>query len=687
VKHTKNLKKGSKNKHPARGALKKHKVAHDKHKSHHKPHRDNGPRFHASSKNPKTKPGAPLTGTLLVSARGFGNVRIPGWKETVSVDPNDLNTGLHGDMVEITLNADNKRYSTARVTRVLSRSKVGFTGVLTQADGVYQLKADDPRMYRDIVIPKDKLHGARSGEKVFVEIKEWKDAKAEPIGTVSKILGKPGNNNAEMIGIALERGFPSDFPKDVEEEAHALQKKGITENEIAGRRDMRQVPTCTIDPIDAKDFDDALSLHVLPNGHYEIGIHIADVSHYVRPGTALDREAFARGTSVYLVDRTIPMLPEALSNDLCSLKPNVDRLAMSTIVTMTPDAKITDVWYGKTVIHSQKRFSYEEAQLVLDTGEGPMLNELTILNTLAKKLLTMRIHHGTLILDTDEVKFKLDEHGVPLEAYRKVRGDTHKLIEEFMLLANRKVAEVFKKEEKRDGIGVYRIHDLPDADKIADFTFLIENLGYSMPKGTMKPKMFDQLLKELAHAPEKDMITSVLIRSMAKAIYSTKNIGHFGLGFEDYTHFTSPIRRYPDLVVHRLLQNILTHKPIRSKDQKHFEQMMVHSSERERNAAEAERASIKYKQVEYMQTRIGAEYIGVITGLTERGLFVEELETKSEGMVAIKELGSDFFTLAERDLALIGKKTKRRFRVGDQIKIRVLRADLADKAIDYGLVE
>ncbi len=635
--------------------------------------------------NPKHKAGAPLTGTLLVSARGYGNVRVEGWKELISVEPADLNTGLHGDLVEILLNAQTKHYRTARVTKVLSRSKVGFTGVLQQTDGVYQLKADDPRMYREIIIPKDELFGAKSGEKVFCEIILWKDAKAEPLGKVTKILGKPGNNNAEMLGIALERGFPSDFPADVEQEAQDWEKRGISEAEKAGRRDMRKVPTCTIDPIDAKDFDDALSVQVLPDGNYEIGIHIADVSHYVKPGTALDREAFARGTSVYLVDRTIPMLPEALSNDLCSLKPNVDRLAMSTIVTMTPDAKVIDAWFGKTVIHSAKRFSYEEAQLVLDTGEGPMLNELELLNNLAKRLLAKRQEHGTLILDTDEVKFKLDEHGVPLEAFRKVRGDTHKLIEEFMLLANRKVAEEFKKEEKRDGIGVYRIHDLPDADKIADFTYLVENLGYTMPKGKLKPKMFDQLLKELAHAPEKDMITSVLIRSMAKAIYSTKNIGHFGLGFEDYTHFTSPIRRYPDLVVHRLLQNILTHKPIRTKDQKHFEKMMLHASERERNAAEAERASIKYKQVEYMQTRIGEEYIGVITGVTERGLFVEELETKSEGMIQLKELGNDFFSLAERDMALIGKKTKKRFRVGDQIKIKVLRADLADRVIDYGL--
>lgn len=657
------------------------------------PNKNNAKKFHHSAparkqnKGPQIKSGTTLIGTLLVSARGYGNIRLPDQKENISIDPTELNTGLHGDMVEVVIDTKTKRYPTAKVTKIISRGKVGFTGVLNQVDGVYQLKADDPRMYRTMIISKDALNGAKVGEKVFCEITKWEDVKAEPVGKVSKILGMPGQNNAEMTGIALERGFSADFPRDVEMEANEWAEKGITADEIAGRKDMRGVPTCTIDPVDAKDFDDALSVKMLPDGNYEIGIHIADVSHYVRPGTALDREALARATSVYLVDRTIPMLPEALSNDLCSLKPNVDRLVMSAILTLTPDARIVSAWYGKTVIHSDKRFAYEEAQVVLETGEGPMKDELLLLNSLAKKLLAKRIQEGTLILDTDEVKFELDEHGVPIRAYRKVRVDAHKLIEEFMLLANKKVAEVFKAEEKKDGIGVYRIHGLPDADKIADFTFLVENLGYTVPKGPMTPKIFDTLLKELAQAPEKDMITSVLIRSMAKAVYSTKNIGHFGLGFDDYTHFTSPIRRYPDLVVHRMLQAILTHHSIRSKDMKHYEKMMLHSSERERNAADAERASIKYKQVEYMMTRIGSEYLGVITGLTERGLFVEELETKSEGMVQSKELGNDIFVLGERDLALIGKKTKKRFRVGDQIKIKVLRADLADRVIDYGLAQ
>ena len=634
---------------------------------------------------PKSFSGKTLTGTLLVSVRGFGNVRVEGRKENISIDPADLNTGLHGDTVETTLNAQTKRYETGRITKILSRAKKGFSGILKQEDGVYVLKADDPRMYRTITIPKENLHNAKAGEKIFAEITLWENAKENPLGKVLKVLGVPGHNNAEMLGIALERGFDQDFPKDVVAEAQAWEKRGITADEAKGRRDFRGALTCTIDPFDAKDFDDALSVRTLPDGNIEIGIHIADVSHYVRPGTALDREAFTRGTSVYLVDRTIPMLPEALSNDLCSLKPNVDRLAMSTVVTLTPEAHVVDAWYGKTIIHSVKRFSYEEAQEVLDAGKGTLYNELTLLNTLAKKLLARRISHGTLILETDEVKFELDKNGVPIRAYRKVRGDTHKLIEEFMLLANRKAAEVFKKEEKRNGIGMYRIHDLPDSDKIADFTYLIEKLGYSVPKGKMEPKMFSELLEAIQGTPEKDMITSVLIRSMAKAVYSTKNIGHFGLGFADYTHFTSPIRRYPDLLVHRLLQAILMNKSITTKDQKSYERMALFASERERNASEAERTSIKYKQVEYMSTKIGQAYRGVITGVTERGLFVEELETKSEGMIQLKELGNDFYILAERDMALIGKKTKKRFRVGDEIGIRVLRADLAERVIDYGL--
>ncbi len=627
-----------------------------------------------------------LIGTISVSTRGTGYFRSDPKKPSIIIDERDLATALHGDTVEVSLNAGRKgKDQTGRVTKIISRAKAGFSGILRLQDGVYSLLADDPRMYRGIIIAKEHLNGAKKGEKVFVEITAWESAKTEPVGRVAKILGMPGHNDAEMMGIALERGFSEDFPADVLKEAHAYEEKGITETDHKGRRDMRKIATCTIDPVDAKDFDDALSIQTLPNGDYEIGIHIADVSHYVRPGMALDRESFNRGTSVYLVDRTVPMLPEALSNDLCSLKPNVDRLAMSAIVTLSPEAKIKDVWYGKTIIHSDKRFSYEEAQKVLDTGKGPLYDELVILNTLAKKLLKKREIEGTLILDTDEVKFELDADGVPLRAFRKVRGDTHKLIEEFMLLANRKVAEVFKATEKKDGIGVYRIHGLPDSDKIADFTYLIEKLGYSLPKGKMHPKIFNELLEAIKDTPEKDLITHVLIRSMAKAVYSTKNVGHFGLGFEDYTHFTSPIRRYPDLMVHRLLQAILSGKHITSKEQKNFERMAMYASERERNAAEAERASIKYKQIEYMSKRIGEIYTGVITGVTERGMFVEELETKSEGMIQLRDLTDDFYMLSEKDLSVVGKKTKKRFRVGDQIKIKVVKADLIDRVIDYAL--
>ena len=653
----------------------------------------NKPRKHFQQKGKKKnnhEKGAPviLTGSISISARGTGYFRSDPKKDSIIIENEDLGTALHGDVVEINLDARRAgRDQKGKVRKIVSRSKAGFAGTLRHSEGIYTLLADDQRMYRTITIPKEELNGGKAGEKVFVEITKWENAKDTPIGKVVKVLGMAGHNNAEMLGIALERGFSEDFPKDVLAEAHAYEKKGISEIDYTGRRDMRKVPTCTIDPYDAKDFDDALSIKTLESGDFEIGIHIADVSHYVRPSMALDREAFNRGTSVYLVDRTIPMLPEALSNDLCSLKPNVDRLAMSTIVTMSSSAHVKDVWYGKTVIHSIKRFSYEEAQEVLDKGEGPMLNELTTLNILAKKLLAKREASGTLILDTDEVKFELDKNGKPLRAFRKVRGDTHKLIEEFMLLANKKVAEVFKNSEKRGGIGVYRIHGLPDSDKIADFTYLVEKLGYTVPKGKMHPKLFTELLDTLAGAPEKDLITHVLIRSMAKAIYSTKNIGHFGLGFEDYTHFTSPIRRYPDLMVHRLLQAVLLHKPITTKEQKNFERMSMFASERERNAAEAERASIKYKQVEYMATRIGEIYTGVITGVIERGIFVEELETKSEGMIQLKDLTDDFYTLAEKDLSVIGKKTKKRYRVGDTVKIKVLRADLIDRVIDYGLVK
>jgi ribonuclease R len=617
--------------------------------------------------------------------RKDGIVRIPGSKEPLFVDHQDLGTGTHGDTVITSpLPKVRGRDRRAQVTQVVARAKAGFAGTLKEEGGVYVVLPDDPKMYASIEIPKGNLHVAKTGEKVFTEIVEWTSMREAPIGKIIRVLGKPGEHEAEMQGLALERGFSSDFPREVEREAEALYNEGI----LAGknRRDLRGTSTFTIDPFDAKDFDDALSVKILPNGLYEIGVHIADVSHYVRPGSALDSEAFRRGTSVYLVDRTIPMLPEALSNDLCSLKPNVDRLTMSAIFIIDEKAHIKESWFGKTIIHSNKRFTYEEAQGILDLGSGEFFEELTILNNLAKILMRHRHTEGSVTFETDEVKFKLDENNVPIDAYRKVRGDTHKLIEEWMLVANKKVAEVFRKEEKKGGLGMYRIHGLPDSEKIESVGYLARRLGYTFPHGKVTGKILNTFLKELEDKPERDMLSALLIRSMAKAIYSTKNIGHFGLAFKDYTHFTSPIRRYPDLVVHRFLQKILEGKGVSGKSQKEYERIALFASERERAAAEAERASVRYKQIEYMAARIGEEFDGIIVGITERGMFVEDVKTKSEGFVPLNSFPPDTWHWNERELTLTSQKTKRQFRLGDEVRFKVLRADPEQREVEYAII-
>lgn len=628
-----------------------------------------------------------LDGTLFITQRKDGIVRIPGAREPLFVDHDDLGTGTHGDTVRTaSLPKVRGRDRRAKVVQVIARAKAGFAGTIKDERGVFIVEPDDPKMYTAITIPPHNRNGAQSGQKVFAEIIEWVSMREAPIGKVVRVLGKPGEHEAEMVGLALERGFSGDFPNEVTKEAQALYKEGVTDTS-KHRRDMRDTVTFTIDPEDAKDFDDALSVKMLENGLYEIGVHIADVSHYVRPNTALDSEAFRRGTSVYLVDRTIPMLPEELSNDLCSLKPDVDRLTMSAVFVVDEKAHIKESWFGKTIIHSDKRFTYEAAQKTLDDGKGKFFEELTILNNLAKILMRHRHAEGSVTFETDEVKFKLDEHNVPVDAYRKVRGDTHKLIEEWMLMANKKVAEVFRKEEKKGGLGMYRIHGLPDSEKMETVGYLARRLGYTFPHGRVTGKTLNVFLKELEDKPERDMLSALLIRSMAKAVYSTKNIGHFGLAFKDYTHFTSPIRRYPDLVVHRFLQKILEGKGVSGKSQKEYERIALFASERERAAAEAERASVKYKQVEYMSTRIGNEFKGLIVGITERGLFVEEKNTKSDGFVPLSTFPSDTWHWNEKELTLTGQKTKKHFRLGDSVQIKVVRADLDQREIEYAIVK
>lgn len=643
-------------------------------------------------KSHKTQHLSSIEGVISITSKGTGYVRVEGQEEDIEIDPRFLNTALHGDRVKVTLHPQKKgRKPSGEIAEVLVRSKPGFSGVIEVANGLYFLVPQDTRMYTDILIPKEKLNGAKEGDKVFTTITHWKDPRKNPEGEVVEILGKPNENNAEMRAIALERGFSSNFPESVETEAKRLKEIGITKEVVATRKDFRSITTFTIDPEDAKDFDDAISFKTLPDGMFEIGVHIADVSHYVTNGSSLDTEAIKRGTSVYLVDRTIPMLPEILSNDLCSLNPNEDKLAMSAVFKINDKGEVFSEWFGKTIINSDKRFSYESAQKVLDDKTGQYFTELDTLNRIAKNLLKERMAKGAISLEQEEVKFVLDETGIPIKVYKKVRGDTHKLVEEFMLLANRHVAKYAKdheKKHKKDNVFVYRIHDMPNQEKIADLVFFLKSVGYELKTkdGNIAPNELNKLLTSLEGKNEKDMIQTAVVRSMAKAVYSTQNIGHFGLAFDYYTHFTSPIRRYPDVLVHRLLQIYLDGKELNEKEWHIYDTLCAYSSQREKEASDAERASIKYKQVEYMSARVGQIFDGVISGVTEWGIYVEDKETKCEGMVKLRDLGDDFYNFDEKHYRIVGERTKKTFTLGDKVKFKVEKADMDRRTLDYKFV-
>jgi len=680
-----------------------HKREHDK-KSHQKPAQSkNGYTPRTGRPNPRAfvpKGHLPkeIESVISITGKGVGYVLLSpdNRDERIRIETDDLNTALHGDIVKVSLlphRTGEELFGT--VSAVVTRAKTQFVGTVSREQGIVFIIPDDQRVYRDIIIPEQESASLTDGEKVYVRIGEWRDPRSNPVGTVIERIGMKGDNDAEMRAIALEKGIVPDFPEEVEREANAIARV-ITDEEISRRRDMRGVLTCTIDPADAKDFDDALSFQTRADGTIEVGVHIADVAHYVVPGTALDKEAARRGTSVYLVDRTIPMLPEVLSNDLCSLNPHEDKLAFSAIFTFSADAlahgraEIVNEWFGRTVIHSDRRLAYEEAQEIIDGKDDSLRDPLITLNTLAHILQKERFAKGAISFDKDEVRFNLDENGKPLGVYVKERLDAHKLIEDFMLLANKRVAEwIGTKDKGMEKTFVYRIHDVPDADRLRELATFVKTLGYELPIGEQGADSRDinKLLAQVKGTPEEQLITTAAIRSMAKAVYATGNIGHYGLAFEHYTHFTSPIRRYPDVMVHRLLATYLSGGTVKDTERDSYEAMSRYASEMEKHAADAERASIKYKQVEYMQSHVGEEFDGTISGVTKFGIYVEENETRAEGLVHIRDLGNDFFNLDEKQYAIVGERTKKHYRLGDPIKVRLVRADLDARVLDMEVVD
>ena len=657
------------------------------------------------SEHPKFPPRHKVEGTIRITSKEVGYVTVEGMDEDIEIDPRYLNTALDRDRVEISLFGKvSGRRQGGEVSKILLRNKMKFAGMLTKEEGVFFFVADDNRMYKKIMIPKHHLHGAKEGDKVFVELTKWDEPKKEPLGEVRKVLGKPSEHNAEMEAIVLERGFDTTFDYDVEQAAELIPLE-IPPEEITRRRDFRNILTFTIDPKDAKDFDDALSWQKLPSGNIEVGVHIADVSYYVTPGSRIDKEAVERATSVYLVDRTIPMLPERLSNGICSLVPDEDRLTFSAVFEMNERGDVLKKWFGRTVIHSIKRFSYEEAQEVLndptskDPEKNPILGHkyqesltkaLLSLDKTAKKMREERIQNGAIAFEAEEVKFELDVNGKPLSVYKKVIQDTNKLIEEFMLLANKEVARFIATRDERTGnLFVYRVHDTPNEDKIRDLRDFLHGIGFELKLDKhmqVTSRGINEMLEEVRGRAEESMIQMATVRAMAKAVYTTKNIGHYGLGFEYYTHFTSPIRRYPDTMVHRLLAYYLENKPIPKKMLEDQERLARFSSQMEVQASDAERTSIKYKQCEYFSERVGQEIDGRISGVTEWGIYIEDSVTKAEGMVNVRDIPDDFYFFEEKNYRLVGKSSGKIFRLGDKLKARVSAVDLKRKLIAMKLV-
>lgn len=626
-----------------------------------------------------------ITGTVDMTRMGYGFITTDDLDEDVFVTARNLKTALHGDKVKVWLFARKKgARPEGEVVEILERWRTSFVGTVEVMPNFAFLIPDNKNMPFDLFVPSSKLNGAKQGQKAVARVIDWDPKSKNPVAEIIDVLGEPGVHETEMHAILAEFELPYSFTDEVERDAEKI-KAVITADDIKPRRDFRQVPTFTIDPADARDFDDALSLRKLDNGNWEAGVHIADVTHYVREGSLLEEEAKQRATSVYLVDRVVPMLPERLSNHICSLNPSEDKLTYSAVFELNDKSEVLSEWFGRTIINSDKRFSYAEAQDVIDTGQGDMKDQVQVLHKLAQQLRKKRFAAGAFSFEKVEVRFDLDEDGRPLAIKFREMGTANELIEEFMLLANMKVAEYVGKRLKGKTF-VYRIHDRPDPEKISNFSHFITRFGYKLTNDdkTSLPKAMNKLLHAVEGKKEQNIIETLALRAMAKAVYSTDNIGHYGLSFKYYTHFTSPIRRYPDMMVHRLLSAYLAHETPGNKEK--IQKLCDQSSKMERLASEAERASVKYKQVEYMSDKTGHIFEGIISGVTEWGIYVEIIENQCEGMVSIRDLDDDFYEYDEDCYCLKGRSSGKVYTLGDKVSIEVVRADLQKKQLDYKLI-